>query len=297
MRRGVSPYRIAFFGAVLAFFAAATANCGAKTYVTCTGLCENALPPCNGAPEAAMSESSTPYQECLDFCMAIQTKCESVGRPSVFLNYVACATDAGFTCTDAGNPDAGDAADGGERDADRDRRIVPIANAPCGQQQAELIQCEPADAGPEADTKLDIPDGAYSAGADCPDAGSCVACCAAAYPAGAKEYRAAVEACVCSASCTCIVNGHTRACQSECANEVCAPRDGGGFAPKMPEPGDPCDQCVTQALDEQTLDAGACVLPVNQQCNQHRKPLPDGASADWQCAAYANCVSQSGCTN
>src|ERR1700688_2986102 len=120
MRRGASLSRVAFFGGLLAFFAGATADCGAKTYVTCTGLCENALPPCNGAPEAAMSESSTPYQECLDFCMAIQTKCESVGRPSVFLDYVACATDAGFTCTDAGNPDAGDAADGGERDANRD---------------------------------------------------------------------------------------------------------------------------------------------------------------------------------
>jgi hypothetical protein len=235
--------RIMAVAAFVATAALATAHCQAATYVNCTGLCESVLP-CNDS-----------YEQCIAFCTAQQDKCDRVGHPAAFLAYVSCATDAGFSCNDAGEP---------------------VANAPCGPEQAELVQCESAD-----DATLAIPDGAYDGASACVDAGSCLSCCAAVYPKGAKEYAEATKACVCSAACVCNdANGDAHACQSQCGDEVCA------SDPVPPESGDACDQCLSTVLDEQTPDAGACVVPVTVQCNK-----------SVECALYTNCVSQVGCTN
>jgi hypothetical protein len=288
--REVSLLRIAISGALVAIVAVASANCGAQSYTTCTGLCENALPSCaNTVPDPSAIEPSTPYQECLVFCTAIEKRCESVGRQAVFQNYIACATDAGFSCTETGGSTPTDSplrflvqildigVDAG--DAQASDASVPIANAPCGIEQAELLQCE----APDADATLDIPDGAYEPGRDCPDSGGCVECCKAAYPMGAMQFAEAVSACVC---------GDAGKCQSVCAESACQ-RVRDGRMPPQPdtgeggtEAGNACDQCLTAVLDEQNLDAGACVKPVTDQCNKQE-----------ECALYANCVSQSGCTN
>jgi hypothetical protein len=236
---------MAFGGGVVAIAALATAHCQAKTYINCTGLCENVLP-CNDS-----------YDECIAFCTAQEDKCERVGHPAAFLAYVSCATDAGFSCNDAGEP---------------------LANAPCGPQQAELVQCESDD-----DATLAIPDGAYDAAAECVDAGSCLSCCAAAYPLGAKEYAEATKACVCSTACVCLdTEGGQHSCQSQCGEEICAPQS------ISPESGDACDQCLSTVLDEQTPDAGVCVLSITEECNSNKNP---------DCPLYVNCVSQVGCTN
>jgi len=235
--RGGSLFRIAFFGSLVALVAVSSANCQAKTYITCGGLCESVLP-CNDS-----------YDECIAFCAQQQKKCEGVGHPAAFLAYIACTTDAGFTCNEAGDP---------------------VANAPCGPEQAELVQCE----APDADAALEIPDGAFEAGLSCPDAGSCLACCEGAYPTGAKEYAAAVASCVCGDS--------AGSCRSECVDAgVCA------HPAKMPAAGDACDTCLTAMLNEQASDAGACVVPVTLRCNA---PGSD-------CYLYVNCVTQPGCTS
>jgi hypothetical protein len=235
---------MAMGGGFVAITALATAHCqAAQTYINCTGLCENVLP-CNDS-----------YDECIAFCSAQEDKCGRVGHPAAFLAYVSCTTDAGFSCSDAGEP---------------------VANAPCGPEQAELVQCESAD-----DATLAIADSAYQAALACVDAGSCLSCCAAAYPEGAEEYIDATKACVCSAACVCRdAEGGVHSCQSECVEEVCATQS------VSPESGDACDQCLGTVLDEQSPEAGACVLPVTEQCNK---------SAN--CALYVNCVSQVGCTN
>jgi hypothetical protein len=270
----VSPLRIALFCGLLSLFALVSANCKARTYITCGGLCENVLP-CNYT-----------YNQCIAFCTDVQTRCENVGRPAVFQAYVACTTDAGFSCDYGDAGDAGDASifpdvgDGGPFG-------VPVANAPCLIQQSELVQCESFDGQPP----LDIPEGSYEPAFACVDAGSCLACCAAAYPEGAKEYREAVLACVCGDAgirdriCACPEDGSikTHPCTPAvaCATAVCSsPRS------KEPVAGDPCDQCLTAVLNEQSMDAGACVEFVTKTCNTHV-----------DCAGYANCVSQSGCTN
>src|SRR5580692_279880 len=127
--------RVATLSGLVTLAALATAHCQAKSYINCTGLCENVLP-CNDS-----------YDECISFCTAQADKCERVGHPAAFLAYVSCATDAGFSCSDAGDP---------------------VANAPCGPQQAELVQCESDD-----DATLAIPDGALDAALGCTDASSC----------------------------------------------------------------------------------------------------------------------------
>jgi hypothetical protein len=223
---------LAFVGLVGAV-ALATAHCGAKSYINCTGLCESVLP-CNDT-----------YDQCIAFCTTEQDKCERVGHPAAFLAYVSCATDAGFSCSDAGKP---------------------IANAPCGPEQAELVQCDSED-----DATLAIPDGAYDVATTCPDAQSCLACCDDLYRKGAKAYASAVVTCAC---------GSGGKCASECAKEACA------SPPVLPTSGDACDQCIGNVLNEQAADAGACVLAVTEQCNENV-----------DCALYANCVSQVGCTN
>lgn len=235
--------RLFGLGALVTIAALATSHCTARTYINCTGLCDSVLP-CNDT-----------YDQCIAFCTAEQDKCERVGHPAAFLDYVSCATDAGFSCSEAG---------------------TPVANAPCGPEQAELIQCDS-----ENDATLAIPDGAYDAASSCLDAGSCLACCVSTFPRGAKEYAAATVACVCSETCVCPdTNGVGHTCKSRCSLELCStPRT-------QTEAGDECDQCLTSVLNEQAADAGACVLPITEQCNE---------SAD--CASYVNCVSQVGCTN
>jgi hypothetical protein len=230
-------------GGLVAMVGLATTRCGAKSYTNCTGLCESVLP-CNDT-----------YTQCIAFCTAVQDKCERVGHPSVFFDYVSCATDAGFTCDDAGKP---------------------VANAPCGPEQAELVQCDSED-----DATLTVTDGAYDAASECLEAGSCLGCCASAYPAGAREYSKATVACICGQECMCPdVSGETHSCQSTCRAEVCA-------SPVVqPEAGDNCDHCLASVLNEQTADTGACVVAITYQCNK---------SLD--CALYVNCVSQAGCTN
>ena len=230
--RGVSVFRVAFSGGIVAIIAIGSANCSSRSSITCTGLCESVLPSCaNTVPDPSAIEPSTPYQACLDFCEAIEKKCASVGRPAVFEAYVACATDAGFSCTETGESNVNPAlrflekvfevgAEAGEASAtDGGHLSVPIANAPCGIEQQELIQCE----APDADATLDIPDGAYDPGLDCPDAGSCIACCKAAYPVGAMQFRDAVSSCVC---------GDAGKCQSACAKSACAPVKDGKTPPE-----------------------------------------------------------------
>ncbi len=272
--------RLALFGGLVAFFAITTVDCGAATYITCTGLCESVLP-CDDS-----------YQECISFCTKIETRCGNVARNAVFLAYVSCTTDAGFSCPEASMLDAmADVNADAKADAMTDAHVAvpveagPVANAPCGIQQAELIQCEPDD----ADVMLDVPDSAYDPGLLCPDAGSCIACCEAAYPAGAKEYAEAVSACVCGdggagSVCTCPNDGGlgTHSCTPAvaCATEAC------GSPLMTPSAGGTCDQCLTLVLDEESPDAGACVLAINRRCQPQL-----------ECDLYANCVSQNGCTN
>jgi len=222
---------VAFAGLV----ALASADCtSARTYVNCVGLCES-VSPCNDT-----------YDECLTFCNAQREKCERVGHPSAFTAFVSCTQDAGFSCNDAGEP---------------------IANPPCGPEQAELVQCDSNDAAP-----LAIPDGSYDAAQGCVDASSCLSCCKELWPKGAREYASAVTACLC---------GEGGQCQHACATTVCAPT-----RPEMPDSGDKCDMCLTAAIDEQAAEVGPCVIPVTKTCN-----------GNVDCALYVNCVSQSGCTN
>jgi hypothetical protein len=236
-------FRIAVFASFAGLVALAATDCTAKTYIDCIGLCENVVP-CNDT-----------YDQCLAFCTAQQDKCERVGHPAAFLTFVSCTSEAGFSCDDAGDP---------------------IANPPCGPAQAELVQCDSKN-----DAALPIPQGSIDASLACADAESCLACCVDAYPKGAKEYAAAVSACVCGPSCTCRdVQGNKRTCQSQCVNSACAK------VPVMPTQGEACDLCLSSVIDEESPDVGACVVPITERCNEKV-----------DCALYVNCVSQSGCTN
>jgi hypothetical protein len=233
--RWLTSSRIIVLASLAGIVAFASADCSAKSYITCTGLCQDVLP-CNDS-----------FDECLASCEAQQDKCERVGHPAVFLAYVACASDAGFSCDDAGQP---------------------LANPPCGPQQQELVQCES-----NTDATLPIPDGAYDASASCVDASSCLICCKDLFPKGATEFAKAVSACTC---------GDGGKCQSECAGTACA------HPAQPPDGGDPCDLCLSKVINEQAADVGACVVPVTLDCNQE---------SNFECAAYVNCVSQTGCTN
>ncbi len=233
--RRTLPLARLFLGLVALAMAAAGANCQARTYVNCEGLCQTVLP-CNSS-----------YDQCLAFCSAQEEKCKRVGHPSVFLSYLACTTDAGFSCNEAG---------------------MPVANAPCTTQQEELVQCESA-----TDATLDFPDGSFDASALCVDAGNCLSCCKELFPKGAKEYESAVKSCAC---------GSVGGCGNVCADSGCA------SPAKMPTAGDKCDQCLSNALNEQQPQPGPCVEPVTLKCN---------TQANVECAQYTNCVSQSGCTN
>jgi len=228
---GTSYLKVAFASGLLLSIAAGGSNCQAKTYTTCAGLCAGA-PPCNES-----------YDECVASCVAQEDKCARVGHPAAFLAYLTCTTDGGFGCNDAGQP---------------------VASALCGQEQADLVQCES-----ETDAALDIPDGVFDADSPCAVAGNCNACCKDHHEAGARMYAALVTACACEPA----------ACQSQCAKEACA-----GDAQMEPQANDPCDQCLSGVLSNLTADAGACVLPVTLQCNQ---------TAD--CALFVNCGTQAGC--
>jgi hypothetical protein len=231
--------RIVVLAWLAAFAVLASAHCGAKTVVDCIGLCENVLP-CNDS-----------YNQCIAFCTSQEDQCDRVGHPAVFLSYISCVTDAGFSCSEAGKP---------------------IANPPCGPAQAELVQCESND-----DATLLIPDGAFDASGSCVDASSCLSCCADLWAMGAREYARAVSSCLC---------GPGGQCEEKCRNEAGMPSEVCAKHPMMPVSGDPCDVCVSAAINEQSADVGSCILPVTKECN-----------ANSDCALYVNCVSQSGCTN
>jgi hypothetical protein len=233
--RWLSLSRLSVFAILAVGATLASADCSAKSYINCTGLCRSVLP-CNDS-----------YDECLSSCEAQQDKCERLGHPAAFLAYVACTSDAGFSCDDAGKA---------------------IANPPCGPQQAELIQCES-----DTDASLPIPDGAYEASAECVDAASCLSCCKDLWPSGAKEYSKAVNSCAC---------GEGGKCESDCADAACAK------PAQQPTNGDKCDLCLSEIINEQAADVGACVRPVTSECNQ---------PGNVDCALYVNCVSQTGCTN
>jgi hypothetical protein len=140
----------------------------------------------------------------------------------------------------------------------------PVATALCEQEQADLVQCDT-----EGDAALEIPDGAFEADTPCADAGDCLECCKDHHVGGARMYATFVTECLCAPG----------TCQSACAAEACA-----GDAQMQPQPNDPCDECVSTALNDLVPDAGACVIPVTLQCNQ---------VAD--CALFVNCATQAGC--
>jgi hypothetical protein len=234
----LSLLRIALVATVAAFGALASAQCNSTPSFDCVDLCRAVLP-CNYS-----------YDQCISMCTSQEDKCERVGHPAVFTQYISCATDAGFTCNDAD---------------------TPIANPPCGPAQAELVTCESNDA------TLDIPDGAADANLACVDASSCLSCCIDLWSKGAKEFAEAVSSCVC---------GETGKCRKECANEAGVPNQVCAKHPTMPDSGDPCDLCVSGAINEQVADVGTCVIPVTKQCNESA-----------ECASYVECVSQAGCTN
>jgi hypothetical protein len=224
----------------------AVLDCHAASYVTCTGLCESVLP-CNDT-----------YNQCIDYCDGIQRKCRDVGQVNVFSSFVSCATDAGFSCSDAGEP---------------------LVNAACLTEQAALIQCQP-----DRDGELPFPDGgdgSLAAGSACGDAGSCLDCCRSVYPRGAKEYAAAVNECACAED-----GGPCIALLPD-GGVPCGAKSACSKSPVMPSNGDSCDLCLSAVLADMN-DAGACVVPVTEKCN---------SVANIECAAYLNCVSQPGCTN
>jgi hypothetical protein len=237
MRR-LHSFRIAMVVAASVFGALISTQCSSPASVDCIGLCRSVLP-CNYS-----------YNQCISMCTAQEDKCERVGHPAVFSEYLSCATDAGFTCNDAD---------------------VPIANPPCGPAQAELVTCESDDA------TAPVPDGAADASVACVDASSCLSCCLDLWPKGAREFAAAVSACVC---------GPTGRCRAECANGAGDPDEVCAKHPTMPESGDACDLCVSGAINEQAVDAGTCVMPVTLKCNESP-----------ECESYVNCVTQAGCSN
>jgi hypothetical protein len=221
---------------------------------SCPNLCTTQLP------------CAETLNQCLAACCAQERTCNASGHPATFQAYVTCAVSAGFSCTDAGQP---------------------VVNAPCGPQATDLLECQiEIDGGlnvPDAETvndtncvgTSDIPDAELVKDTYCVNAtGGCFNCCAKNHPTGAAAFSAAAIACTCSA------DGGVCGRGGACATEACA------SPPKMPVPDDPCDQCLTNALNDQTADAGACVAPVTLQCN---KTL--------DCALYVNCAMQAGCTN
>lgn len=213
---GSAHLRVAVVSGLLVLAGAGASNCQAKTYTICAGIC-GGIPPCNES-----------YDDCLIRCATVQDKCERVGHPAVFLAYLTCTTDGGFSCDDAGQP---------------------IASALCEQEQADLVECES-----ENDAALDIPDGAFEADTPCADAGDCLECCKGHHEAGARTYESLVTECVCQSG----------TCQSPCtrAKEVCTD------AQTQPQANDLCDQCVSNVLNDLPPDAGACVIPVTLECNQ-----------------------------
>ena len=68
----------------------------------------------------------------------------------------------------------------------------------------------------------------------------------------------------------------------DCADAACAK------PAEMPTNGGSANLCLSQVINEQAADVGACVRPVTYECNQ---------ADNVDCALYVNCVSQTGCTN
>ncbi len=230
---GNTHLRTALVAGLLSVVAAGSSNCEAKSYTTCSGLCQGS-PACNQN-----------YDECLESCVALDQKCERVGHPEAFLAYLTCVNDAGFACGDAGQP---------------------VASALCQREQADLVQCES-----EGDASLTIPDGAFDADTECADVANCSACCKEHHESGALMYATLVSECTCKPA----------VCKTLCATEACA-----GDAQTEPQANDMCDQCLSNALNDLTPDAGACVVPITLQCNQIA-----------ECALFVNCGTQTGCTH
>jgi hypothetical protein len=188
-------------------------------------------------------------EQCQNDCQALQKTCTSSGHPSAFQAYAVCAEDAGFTCIDGS---------------------APMVNAPCGPEQYALEECKL-----EVDGGFDIPDAALVADMMCASpTGGCVSCCQMNHQSGSKTFAAAVEACECGDAGACAVP-----CASECAGHLDSPD-------AQPQPGDSCDTCLTQSLNDQVGDAGTCVAAVTAACNR-----------TLDCALYVNCATQMGCTN
>jgi hypothetical protein len=185
------------------------------------------------------------YAACQAACNSVFNMCNKSGHPSAFAAYAVCAGDAGFTCVDGG----------------------AIANAPCGTQENMLDECLL-----EIDGGFNVPDSALANDMGCVGS-NCIPCCQMHHPDGSKIFVAAVEACECGDAGQC-----QGPCQGECATHF-ASRDAGPVAT------DPCDQCLTNSLDDQEQDAGTCVLPVTAACNKNL-----------DCALYVNCATQIGCS-
>jgi hypothetical protein len=219
--------------------------------------CTTAAAPVPGCSDLCLSQLScwNTLADCTKACTALQAACNQSGHPSAFEAYATCATDAGFTCVDGG-------ADGG----------AATVNAACVGQQNTLEQCRV-----EVDGGFEIPDGALAADLACVGTSGCVACCQKHHPEGGSAFLEAVFACECGDAGACVVEAGS--CQTECAAHL----QGDGGAPAT---GDPCDQCLTSTLNDQAIEAGACVTPVTIACNK---------SVD--CALYVNCATQVGCTN
>jgi hypothetical protein len=214
---------------------------------TCTDLCSSQLA-CGQA-----------LGTCEDACGSTQTACTLSGHPSTFQAYINCAADAGFSCDDAGQP---------------------VVNAPCNPLDNDLIQCQfgaSFDAADDALAAKVIAEVADAAAVDSlcvsttTTSGSCIHCCADHHEGGAEVFAAAVHACEC---------GDGGACAPECGTQWCANPN------EAPDANGSCDQCLTNTLDDQAAEAGACVVPVTKTCNRVL-----------DCALYVNCATQAGCTN
>jgi hypothetical protein len=215
-----APVLIAL-GALVALLLAcpsSTSNTGAS----CPSLCTNQL---------ACGQT---LQQCLSECTALEQACNESAHPSAFQAYVTCATSAGFSCTDAGQP---------------------MVNASCGTQANDLQQCQV-----EVDGGFVVPDASLVLDMACPgqntttDPTGCLTCCVNNHPSGAAAFSAAVRDCTCGPSGACEVDA--------CARETCAPDA------SKPQANDACDQCLTRVLNDQTSPPGVCLDPVTLACNK-----------------------------
>jgi hypothetical protein len=102
---------------------------------------------------------------------------------------------------------------------------------------------------------------------------NCADCCLTNHKMGAKTFFGARDNCICAA------DGGMGVCQSQCAATLCA------AMPKSSMMGDPCYNCVDQALGGMDAANPACVMAVDTACQ-----------ADPDCLAlFGNTGCLSGC--